>query len=142
MSYLVNTILQMLLQCPIPPEISYKIFMLYLGFGTFITTQLKHVFKANENEYNKPINVIMFGTLDRCRYIKYYMNKTNTIYYDNSSYFSRQTLFEIHINYLKNKNPNQHPYLISTIHDLSFTSQVMCKERLLKFIREEPIKLK
>ena len=138
MSTTIYNMLQMLLQCPIPSEISHKIFMLYLGFGTFITTQLKHVFKANKNEYNKPIIVIMFDTLDRYRYIKYYMNKKNTIYYDNSSYFSLQTLFEIYTNYLKNRNQNQnHPYLISLIHDLSFTSQNMCKERLLKFIREE-----
>ena len=41
MSTTIYTMLQILLQCPIPSEISDKIFILWLGFGTFSANQIR-----------------------------------------------------------------------------------------------------
>lgn len=119
--------------CPIPESIQQCIFNLLIGFGTPSTNAIKTTPLQLENEI--PIKVVALGTLDRCRYTLYYMERTITHWYDNSNYFSKEALFGLHQIYLSNKK--QTAYTTTKTQDLTNCLQTMSRRRLIQIVEEE-----
>jgi hypothetical protein len=99
--------------CPIPTVIQDMI----VGILMYQGTPSSNAIKTRNLEEEVPIKVVALGPLDRCRHTLYYMERTVNRIYDNSSYFSREALIELHIAYLKEKRSTA--YTVTKIQDLT-----------------------
>jgi hypothetical protein len=102
--------------CPIPQIIQEMIFNIFVGYGTPSANILKNPVITKDN-FIKRIIVISFGRLRR------------------STYFSLETIYELHAVYLKNKIMT--PYRICKLQDLRIELHNNMKLRLVKMIKEE-----
>lgn len=119
--------------CPIPTVIQDAILNILVGYGTPSANAIKSGRLLDDIEL--PIKVIAMGTLDRCRHTLYYMERTITHYYDNSTHFSKEALIELHQIYLTNKRTT--PYTITKLQDVSNYLYKLRMDRLIQLKIEE-----
>jgi hypothetical protein len=123
--------------CPIPQIIQEMIFNILVGYGTPSANILKDPVITKDN-FIKRIIVISFGRVGRMiiRHSPKFLNYCELLdMHANSTYFSLETIYELHVVYLKNKIMT--PYRIRKLQDLRIELHNNMKLRLVKTIEEE-----
>ena len=128
--------IKLLTQSPVPLCIQQLIYYNLVGYGTPSASVIQTMIPAEDI----PIKVVALGPPNKCRHSLYYMGKTITHNYDESSHFSRQALYEFHIIYLKSKK-NQTEYIISRQRDMTETLQILTNVRLMRLTIESKYKI-
>ena len=122
---------------PLPRSVQLLILNLLIGYGTLSANALKTI---SDRDREIPIRVVRVGGFDRCKYTAYYMDGAIVRCYDDASYNSKLSLFELYSVYLSNKK-NQTPYIISQLQIMSTCLRDYTKNRLSQLmIQEELIK--
>jgi len=107
-----------------------------IGYGTLsanaMSANAKQIMLTTQDI---PIKVVIFGPHNRCRYTLYFMNKTTTRYYDNSTHFSLCALYELHLIYLNAQRQTEYVNSKQRIVDESLI--VSTNIRLMRLMVEE-----